>query len=70
MYMKKRTKDKAIVILDLKSDEKIGEFPGGLAVQDPAISLLWLGSLQCCGFDSWPRNFCMLRMKGEKKEKR
>ena len=25
MYMKKRAKDKAIVILDLKSDEKIGD---------------------------------------------
>ena len=20
----------------------------------------WLGSLLCCGFNPWPRNFCML----------
>ena len=29
------------------------EFPGGWAVKDLALSLLWPG------FDPWPRNFCM-----------
>ena len=29
------------------------EFPGGLAVKDTALSMLWHG------FDPWPRNFCM-----------
>ena len=28
-------------------------------VKDPALSLLWLGSLLCCRFNLWPRNFCM-----------
>lgn len=30
-------------------------FPGGLAVQDSALPLLWLQ------FDLWPRNFHRLR---------
>lgn len=30
-------------------------------VQDPALSLLQLGSLLWCRLDSWPRNFCMPR---------
>ena len=30
------------------------EFPGGVVVRDPELSLLWLG------FDTWPRNFHML----------
>ena len=42
-------------------------FPGGLAVKDLALSLLWHVS------DPWPRNFCMQwvqpRKKKEKKEK-
>ena len=29
------------------------EFPGGLVVKNPALSLLWLG------FQPWPGNFCM-----------
>ena len=29
------------------------EFPGGLLVKDPELSLLWLG------FDPWPMNFHM-----------
>ena len=28
---------------------QFGEFPGGLAVRDSALSLLWLGSLLCPG---------------------
>ena len=35
------------------------EFLGGLVVKDLALSLLWLGSLLWCQFDSWPRNFHM-----------
>ena len=30
-----------------------GEFPGGPAVKDLALSLLWLE------FDPWPGNFCV-----------
>ena len=40
------------------------EFPGGLAVKDPALSLLW------CGFDPWPRNFYMPRVWPKKKKKK
>lgn len=29
------------------------EFPDGLTLKDPALSLLWFG------FNLWPRNFCM-----------
>ena len=29
--------------------------------KDPALSLLWFGSLLWCNFDPWPGNFCMLR---------
>ena len=45
-----------------------------LQVKDPALSLLWLRWLPWCGFNSWPRNFCMLRAcpcpqkRGKKKE--
>ena len=38
------------------------EFPGGLVIKDPALSLLWLGPLLWHGFDFWPRNFCMLQV--------
>ena len=31
-------------------------------VKDLALSLQWLRSLLCCGFDPWPGNFCMLQM--------
>ena len=31
------------------------EFPGGVAVKDPALSLLWLGSLLWRQFDPWPQ---------------
>lgn len=30
-------------------------------VKDVALSLRRLGSLLWCGFDPWPRTFCMLR---------
>ena len=37
------------------------EFPGGaVGVKDPALSLQWLGSLLCHGFDPWSKNFHML----------
>ena len=35
----------------MSKKETIREFHGGLAVKDPALSLLWLG------FNPWPRNF-------------
>ena len=39
------------------------EFPGGLAVKDPVLPLLWWG------FHPWPGNFCRPRVR-PKKEKR
>ena len=36
-----------------------GEFPGGLAVKDPAMSVLWLWLLLWHRFYPWPGNFCM-----------
>ena len=35
------------------------EFPGGPVVQDPVLSLQWLGSLLRHSFDSWQVNFHM-----------
>ena len=32
-----------------RQSRHLGEFPGGVAVKDVALSLLWLG------FDSWPQ---------------
>ena len=46
------------------------EFPGGLVVKDPVLSLWWLGSLMRCGFDSWPGNFCILYVQQKKKKKK
>ena len=38
--------------------KKIPEkFPGGLAVKDLALSLLWFRLLLRCGFDSWLRSY-------------
>ena len=39
-------------------------------VKDPVLSLQWLGSLLWGGFDSWPRNFCMLQARPKKKKKK
>ena len=36
-----------------QSNYLVKEFPGGLVVKDPALSLLRLR------FNPWPRNFCM-----------
>ena len=36
------------------------EFPAGIAFKDPALSLLWLGSLLWCRFGPRLRNFCRL----------
>ena len=35
------------------TSKKKQEFPGGLSIKDPVLSLLWHG------LDPWPRNFCM-----------
>ena len=37
------------------------EFPGGSAVKDLALSPQWLRLLPWYRFDTWPRNFHMLR---------
>ena len=39
----------------------LSEFAGGPEVKDPALSLLWLGSLLWHGFDPWCGNFCVLQ---------
>ena len=36
------------------------EFSGGLVVKHPSLSLLW------CGFNPWPRNFCMPQVQPKK----
>ena len=38
-------------------------------VQDPALSLLWLGSLRWCRFSPWPQTFRMPGCRGGKKKK-
>ena len=45
-------------------------FPGGLAVKDPVLSLLWLRSLLWLGFDPWPRNFHIPQDQAEKKQQK
>ena len=37
------------------------EFPGGLAVKDLALSLLWLMLLLWCSFNPYPRHRCTLQ---------
>ena len=44
-------------------------YPGGLAVRDSALSLLWLGLLLWLGFDLWPRKFLHATGTAQKKEK-
>ena len=36
-------------------------FPDGLAIEDLALSLLWLRALLWHGFHPWPGNFCRLQ---------
>ena len=44
------------------------EFPGGLAVKDPVLSLLWLWSLLWHRFNFWSRNFWMPQAQPKKKK--
>lgn len=44
-----------------------GEFSDGLIFEEPALSLQQLGSLLCCGFNPWPRDFHMLWARTKKK---
>ena len=46
------------------------ELPGGLAVKDLVLLLLWLGSLLWYGFNSWPRNLWMPLGGDEEKKKK
>ena len=39
-------------------------------VKDPALSLLWLRLQLWCGFNPWPRNFCMPWVSLKRKEKK
>ena len=39
-------------------------------VKEPALLLLWLGSLLWHEFDPWPRNFCMPQVQPKKKRKK
>jgi len=45
----------------------IKEFPGGLVVKEPVLSLLWLSLQLWLGFNCWPRNFHMPWAQPEKK---
>ena len=45
------------------------EFPGGLEVWDPVLSLQWFRSVLWLGFNFRPRNFCMLWVQPKKKKK-
>ena len=45
------------------------EFPGGLAVEDLALSLPSLRSLLWCGFTPWLRNFHYAAVGSRKREK-
>ena len=36
-------------------------------VKDPALSLLWVGLMLWCMFDTWHRNFCMTWMQPKEK---
>ena len=47
-----------------KKKKKKREFSGGLAVKDPALSLLWYR------FDPWPGNFCTPSAQPKRKEKK
>ena len=38
-------------------------------VKDPALSLLWLGSLLWCGLNPWPGNLCMPLVQPKKGKK-
>ena len=46
------------------------EFPGGRVVKDPALSLLWLGSLLWCRFNPWPGNFHVPQVPQKRKKKK
>ena len=46
------------------------EFPRGLVVKDPVLSLLRLCLQLWCSFSPWPRNFCMPLAWPKKKEKK
>ena len=50
------------VTCQIKALSELLEFPGGPAVKDSALSLLWLR------FDPWPGNFRMLRERPKKKK--
>ena len=45
-------------------------FPIAQQVEDPVLSLLWLGWLLWPGFDSWPRNLHMSQAQPKKKKKK
>ena len=45
------------------------EFPGGLVVKNPALSLLWLRLLLWCRFDLWPGKFWLWVQPKKKKER-
>ena len=50
--------------------QKNWEFSGGLAVKNPALSLLWLGLPLWQGFNPPLRNFCMLQAQPKRKKKK
>ena len=46
------------------------EFPGGLVVEGPALSLLWLGPVLWCEFEPWPGKFHMPWGQPKKRKKK
>ena len=49
---------KSTLTADTKAEKK-GRSLAAQWVKDPALSLLWLGSVLWHGLDPWPRNFHM-----------
>ena len=46
----------------INAKKSMREFPGGQAVMDSALPLLWFGLLLGLGFEPRPRNFHMPRV--------
>lgn len=54
--------------IKMKKINYLQVFPGGPAVKDPCLSLLWLLSQLWHRFTPWPRNFCKPRVQPKKKK--
>ena len=59
---KKKTKKQKPTFPVVEIETAKLDFPGGLTVKDPALSLLWLKSLLWLWFNPWLDNFCIPRV--------